>query len=1026
MSISRAAIARPVTTAMAFLAVSFLGLVAFSRLPVDLMPDISFPSLSVQTNYPGAGPQEVEREVTMVIEDALAAIPGMTELVSSSTEGRSSVTLRFAWGADLDAAANEVRPALDRIRGRLPSGAETPRLSRFDPNTFPIMLLAIEATGDTARVRDLAEREFKPRLEQVEGVALVEIRGTRDRQIQVQLDAGRMAAFGISEREVTQALAAAATADPGGDVRVGAQRRIVRTLGRFASPDDIAMTVVTTRGGVPVRIADVARVVDGLADATSITRLNGRPAIIVAVTKQSGSNTVAVARRVRAVVDELNAQFPQGRMTILNDGSRFIRRAISNVQTAALAGGALTIAVLLTFLRNLSSTLIIATAIPASILATIFLMFTTGSTLNLMTFGGLALAVGMLVDSAIVVLENIFRHREEGQPARLAAEASTAEVGTAIMASTLTTIVVFLPMFFTTGIASVMFRPLALVVTAALLCSLLVAITLIPTLSARALIMGHGRGAAGRLAAAIERRFNALDDVFGTVLRATMRRPLLVVAPAVVAVVVAFSALPTIGRETFPQSDEREFFVGVQQPRGTALEVTDQVARRVERILMETPGVVQVATFVGGGFGPGGSHVVNFRATLGRDAPPTQRVIADLRPRIRIPGATVFYRPLSSLFIFRTPDPISIDIRGFDLEAGNAVARQLRGVLERVPGVTDLQISREESAEEFTVQVDPLKAAGFGVSPGQVASAVRTYIGGTVATLYRAGGDDINVVVRLRESDRATPDRIGDLPISTPRGIVPLRQMATIAGTPGPTQIQRRNRERIITINGNVSGRDLGGAMADVRNAVLAQRLPRGFSVAFGGEFQDQQESFGQILSGFLMSLVLVYMVMASQFERLLEPFLIMAAVPFALVGVVGALLLTGTTLNVQSGLGAIVLVGVAVNNAIVLISYALQLQDEGIPLREALARAGARRLRPILMTTLTTICGLLPLAIGFGEGSELQSPMARAIVGGLVTSTIGSLLLIPALYVLLRSATQWVRHRREAPAAIPEATDGK
>jgi HAE1 family hydrophobic/amphiphilic exporter-1 len=1026
MNISRAAIARPVTTAMVFLAVSFLGLVAFSRLPVDLMPDISFPSLSVQTNYPGAGPQEVEREVTMVIEDALAAIPGMRELVSSSTEGRSSVTLRFPWGADLDAAANEVRPALDRVRGRLPTGAETPRLSRFDPNTFPIMLLVIEAAGDAARIRDLAEREFKPRLEQVEGVALVEIRGTRDRQIQVQLDAGRMAAFGISEREVTQALAAASTADPGGDVRVGGQRRVVRTVGRFASPGDIAMTVVATRQGVPVRIADVAHVVDGLADATSITRVNGRPAIIVAVTKQSGTNTVAVARRVRAVVDELNAQFPQARMTVLNDGSRFIRRAISNVQTAAIVGGALTIVVLLTFLRNLSSTLIIATAIPASILATIFLMFTTGSTLNLMTFGGLALAVGMLVDSAIVVLENIFRHREEGQPARLAAESSTAEVGTAIMASTLTTIVVFLPMFFTTGIASVMFRPLALVVTAALLCSLLVAITLIPTLSARALVMGHGRGAAGRLAAAIERRFAALDDAFGTVLRATMRRPLLVVAPAVAAVAVAFSALPTIGRETFPQSDEREFFVGVQQPRGTALEVTDQVARRIERVLMETPGVVQVATFVGGGFGPGGSHVVNFRATLGRDAPPTQRVIADLRGRIRVPGATVFYRPLSSLFIFRTPDPISIDIRGFDLETGNAVARQLRGVLEQVPGVTDLQISREESAEEFTVQVDPLRAAGFGVNPGQVAGAVRTYIGGTVATLYRAGGDDIAVVVRLRESDRATPDRIGDLPISTPRGIVPLRQMATIAGTPGPTQIQRRNRERIITISGNISGRDIGSALADVRSAVLAQRLPRGFSVAFGGEFQDQQESFGQILSGFLMSLVLVYMVMASQFERLLEPFLIMATVPFALVGVVGALLLTGTTLNVQSGLGAIVLVGVAVNNAIVLISYSLQLQDEGIPLREALARAGARRLRPILMTTLTTIFGLLPLAIGFGEGSELQSPLARAIVGGLVTSTIGSLLLIPALYVLLHGAAQWVRHRREAPAAIPEATDGK
>ncbi|OFX33208.1 MAG: hypothetical protein A2Z07_03915, partial [Armatimonadetes bacterium RBG_16_67_12] len=935
MNLSRFAIRRSVTTAMIFLAVAFLGIIAFGRLPVDLLPDISFPTLSVTTNYPGAGPQEVEREVTILLENTLATVPGLTEIFSSSVEGRSSITLRFPWGTDLDAAANDVRPAIDRVRSRLPDNAETPRIFKFDPNVFPIILLAMEARGDPNALRDLAENEFRPRIEQVEGVAIVEVRGAPERQIRVELDRARLEALGISDREVTQALKSESTSDPGGDVRVGSQRRIVRTVGRFASLDDIAQTVVATRQGITIRVTDVARVTDTLADTTSIVRLNGRPAIMIAVSKQSGTNTVAVASRVFAVAEDLNEQFPQARMTIVSDGSKFIRRSIDNVRLAAMIGSVLTVAVLLLFLRNISSTLIIATAIPASVLATILLMFWGGLTLNLMTFGGLALAIGMLVDSAIVVLENIFRHREEGQPPKIAAEEATNEVGTAIMASTLTTIVVFLPMFFTQGIASVMFRPLAFVVTVALLGSLVVALTLVPSLASRALVMGHGKGIAGRIAVTLEHWLVAMEDGFRRLLTAGMRHPLWVVIPSVIIVALSWSAFPLIGRETFPPADEREFFMTVQLPRGTALDVTDRTARRIEQTLVEeTEGVGQVVSFIGGGFGPGGSHVVTFRVALTPQAGPTQQVMSELRQRVRVTGATIFYRPQTSLFIFRSPDPVSIDLRGFDLEAGNAAARRLRGVLESVQGVTDLQISREESAEEFTVRVDPLKAAAFSTSAGQVASSVRTYIGGTTAALFRVGGDDINVVVRLRETDRATPDMLASLPISTPRGVVPLRQVAEITGTPGPTQIQRRNRERIITLSGNVAGRDLGATIKDVRATVLAQRLPRGFSLAFRGEFEDQQESFGQLTSGFLMSLVLVYMVMASQFERLLEPLLIMAAVPFALVGAVAALLLTGTTLNVQSGLGAIVLVGVAVNNAIVLISYSLQLQDEGVPLR--------------------------------------------------------------------------------------------
>ncbi len=1028
MNLSRLAIARPVSTVMFYLALAFLGVIAFARLPIDLLPDISFPTISVTTGYPGAGPQEVEREVTILLEEALSTVPGVTQVSSNSTEGRSSISLRFAWGTDLNAAANDVRPVIDRVRNRLPDGAEVPRVSKFDPNLFPIVLLGIEARGDVNLLRDLAEKEFRPRFEQIEGVATVDVRGARARQIHVDLDRQRLEALGISEREINQALKSESVSEPGGDVRVGPQRRIVRTVGRFSTVDEIAQTVIATRQGVPVRVMDVARVEDTLADATALVRINGRPGLLIAITKQSGTNTVSVAQRVFRVAEQLSEQFPQARLITVSDGSRFIRRSIGTVREAAVLGSILTVIVLVVFLRNASSTLIISTAIPLSILATFLMMFWGGFTLNLMTFGGLALVVGMLVDDAIVVLENIFRFREEGRPPQLAAEEATAQVGTAVMASTLTTVAVFLPLFFTTGIASVMFRPLAYIVTFSLLCSLLVSFTLIPMLSSRALIMRSGGGLAGRLATLSERAFVGVEDRYRQMLVRVLRRPFLASLPAVVLTVLALAlALPLIGRETFPTSDEREFFMTIQQPRGTALDVSDRVARRIEQTLIEeTPGTRSVLALIGSSFATTGTHVITFRVRLTPEAPSTQEVINDLRRRIRVPGAAIFFRPQSSLFFFRSPDPISIDLRGFNLETANATARRLRGVLEGVPGVTDLQVSREESAEEFTIQVDPIKASTFGVTAGQVAASVRTYVAGRTAALYRIGGEEIDVVVRLRQADRTTPDTLADLPIATPRGVVPLRQVATIAGTPGPTQIQRRDRERIITLTGNITGREVSGALGDVRSAVLAQRLPTGFSVAFSGEFEDQRESFGQLYSGFLMSLVLVYMVMASQCERLLEPFLIMAAVPFALVGVVGALLFTGTTLNVQSGLGAIVLVGLAVKNAIIMISYSLQLQEEGVPLLEALARAGQRRLRPILMTTLTTIFGLLPLAIGLGEGAELQAPLARALIGGLVTSTVGSLFLIPAFYMLLHRAILWARNRREVPKGVAESTEGK
>ena len=1018
MNLIKVAVTRPIGTLMAFAIVILLGITSLLGLPLDLLPELSFPSLSISTEYPGAGPEEVENLVTRVLEETVSTAVGVEDVFSNSSEGSSRVTVTFPFGTDLDAAAADVRVAIERARRRLPEAASTPIVFKFDPSQSPIMQLGLVSGSPEVgpvELRQIAEDQLQFRLERVSGVAAVTISGGVRRRVLVEMDPVRMQAFALSEREIMNALAGANLVAPGGQVIEGTRRLGLRVLSQYQDLGQIERTVVTVHGGVPVYVSDVARVSQGEEERTSLVRVNGQPGVLVQVQRQSGANTVAVSDRIQREVRDVRPTLRGADLLVLNDGARFIRRALSSVQQAILIGGGLAVGVLFFFLRDWRSVLIIATALPVSVLATFALMFFFGYTLNLMTLGALALGIGMLVDAAIVVLENIFRHRELGKSGPDAAAAGTTEVASAVTASTLTTVVVFLPVVFLRGsvITTQLFFQFSVVVVFALLCSLVVAMTLIPSLGAH---LPHVAQSAGD-----GRRSGAMLGVYRRILAWALRHPRTVFAASAVIFLLGMGSLMVLGRETVPQADEGELFASVTLPVGTRLEFTDQVLTGFEAVVRETVPEAEYVTVSAGGtaFG-GGTHRGNLRIRLvdrGSRTRKTEGVAADLRRRLQVPGGRVFVRAGSGalgFLRFGGADPIEVELRGFDLQRGMAVAQQIRELLERIPGVIDASVAREEQLPEVVVRIDTERAAAFGLTPPQIASALRTAVAGGVATTLRSAGRETDIVVRQESGATLTAQQVLAVPMTSVTGRrVLLGQVANLARGESPTQIVRRSRQRIISVSAGISGRDFGSVMGDVRAALIGLPLPEGFSLALGQEYEEQQRAYRQLSLGFLVAVLLVFAVMAVQFEALLEPLMIMGAVPFALSGALLTLFLTGTTLNIQSLIGLIVLAGVIVNNAILLIDFIMKRRRDGLSLEASALEGASARLRPVLMTTVTTVMGLLPTAIGVGEGAELQVPLARAVVGGLLLGTMVTLVFIPTLYVTVEG----YRARRAAPA---------
>jgi hydrophobic/amphiphilic exporter-1 (mainly G- bacteria), HAE1 family len=1039
MKLVEFSINRPVTTYMMIATILLLGAIAFFRLPVDLMPEMEFPTLTVATTYQGVAPEEMETLITRPIEEAVGALAGVEKIRSSSSEGQSSVRISFTWGTDLNEAASDVRTRLDRLRRILPEDADPPTLFKFDTTQFPIMFLAVASSEmDALALRHLMEEQLQYRLERVPGVAAAEIRGGLRREIHVDMFLEKLRALNISPEEVTNTLRRENLNLPVGPVEEGKYELLLRTQGEFQSVDQIRNVVITARNGIPIYIRDVARVEDSHEEIRQIVRVDDQPGLRLSVRKQAGANTVQVAKAVHEELEKIRQDYSHLTIVATMDSAIFIQRSIANVRDSAISGSVLVILVLFLFLRNINSTLIIGITIPISIIATFALMYFYGFTLNTLSFGGLALGVGMLLDNAIVVLDNVFRFRDEGLPIKSAAIRGTSEVGTAIMASTLTSVAVFVPLVFLTGFSGVMFKQLAYVVSFAQFVSLFVALTIIPLLCTK--MLRHREPDAKRhpwAHAVIEWWVGVLDKLdaqYQGILHWSLTHRKTIVAFAGLVVVASLYLGQFVGFELMPETDEGEIRVDAELPSGTRIEVTDQVAQQLLRIIRENvPETLRIMTEIGGGPGGGGGggrpssvNTAEFRVQLvDRDnrQRTAQQIATALRPKLNIqPGMIVRTRSAGSNFMQRFSstggDRASVLIRGHDLPAATELAKNVKTYMDTTPGLADAQISRREGLPEVLIKVDRDKASVLGLNVSQLAGALQTTVGGTRASMYRDGGDEYNILVRLVKSDRNRLEFIPQIPINTPLGkTLPIGSLVSMEQTQGPVSLEREDQERVITVSGNLANRDLGSVMREVESKTRTLELPRDFSISMGGELEEQEKAFKELMVSLLLAIVLVYMVMAAQFESLRDPLIIMFSIPLASIGIVLALLLTNTTFNIQAFIGTILLAGIVVNNAIVLVDCINQLRrEEEMSLREAVELGGRRRLRPILMTTLTTVLGLVPMALGLGEGGEVQAPMARVILGGLTTSTLITLVFIPILYTLVEERAERARTRAGAP----------
>ncbi len=1013
MSLSEFSIKRPIFTIMLILIILVLGFIALSRLPIDLMPDITYPTLNISTSYPNTAPEEMEQMITRPIEEAMSSVPGVEEVFSTSSQGTSRVRVMFDWGTNLDEASNDIRERLDRIISRLPEDIDRPTLRKFDPAQFPVLMLGALSELDPIQVRKIIDQQISYRIERVPGVASVDVWGGLEREIQVNLFPDKVKALGLPMDLVIGKIRQENIDVPAGTIEKGNYEIVIRVPGVYTAVDEIKETIVAVREGALIRLRDIASVEDTYRRVTRIARVNGIPGIRVVIYKQSGKNTVKVVEGIMKEIEQLQQDYPQIQIIPVRDSAKFIKNAISNVGSAAMYGGMLAVFVLLFFLGSFRSTLVIATAIPISIIATFSLIYFGGMTLNVMSLGGLALGVGMMVDNSIVVLENIFRMKKEGVPTFKACTEGTHEVTGAIIASTITTMIVFLPMAFVRGSAGIMFKQLALVVSFALLCSIFVSLTIVPMLSNRLLATSEkaGKKAESKISLKLRDLFVRLENTYKRLLHYSLDHRGRVLAAAVVILVLSLFLMRFVGREYLPQTDEGEVRLTVEMEVGTRLSVMSERLQEVSDLVRQyVPEILNIEESAGSGGWRGGANEGSITVRL---KPKSERsrssaeIAADLSRKIsQVPGAIVRIRASGGMMMFLMrggggQERLQIEIRGYDMDVAQSLAEQVKRITETTIGVTDVRISRLEGTPEEHLIIDRQKASEMKLSINQVASFIQTVLMGTQASLFREGGREYRILVKVKDSEFMDVSDILDLTVTNSDGQqVSLRNVINVRGMRGPQQIERRDRERIITVSAEIADRDLGSVIDDVRQSLKTIPVPRDFTIGFTGDYEEQQKAFRELLVSILLAVFLVYMVMAMLYESLRDPLIVMFSVPLAIIGVVFILLLTGTTFNVETYIGCIMLGGIVVNNAILLVDYTnLLRRRDKMEMRQAIEEAGRRRLRPILMTALTTIIAMIPLALALQEGSELQAPLARAVIGGLTSSTLITLVVVPVVY---------------------------
>ncbi len=1053
---------RRVTIVMLMVAIVLFGMVSLSRLKLNLLPDISYPTLTVRTELTGAAPVEIENLLTKPIEESIGVVRNVRLVRSVSRSGQSDVTIEFVWGTDMDIAGVDVREKLDILT--LPLEAERPLLLRFDPSSEPIVRLGLMSVSDEIRpgespearlkmLRRLAEDSIKTDLEAEEGTAAVKVSGGLEDEIQIRVDQQKLSQLGLNIDQVASRIRAENVNLSGGRLEEGSQRFLVRTLNEFQSVDEFRNAIIANVAGRPVYLGDVATVQRGHKEREAITRVKGRESVELAVYKEGDANTVQVARRIEQRLDRIRESLPDDiELVKIHDQSTFISSAVNDVRFAAVLGGLIAILVLYGFLRDSRATTIVGIAIPVSVVGTFLLMYTNDISLNIMSLGGIALAVGMLVDNSIVVLENIVRKKEQGEDIVAAARNGTSEVAGAVIAATLTTIAVFFPMVFISGIAGQLFRDQALTVTFALAFSLLVALTLIPmlaSLGARSRYDDGGDGTPpGRFTRAVavlvrlfgavflgirklfwallwvptwlmQRLYGAAAAIYPPLLRASLANRWLVVGAAVLVFAATMSLVPRLGTELIPQFSQGEFDVDLRLPPGAPLSETDRAIQAAQRVAAGIDAVALNYSVAGTGnrldANPvdAGDNTGSLSITLapgsGRQAE-NQTMDAMRRELARLPGVQYdFSRP--ALLAFSSP--LQVEISGYDLEGLAAVSARVVAEMSKSDRFADIKTTVERGNPEIQIVFDQERASKLGLAVRDIADRVVANVRGELATRYTWRDRKIDVLVRSVDAQKSSIEEIRRLIVNpTSDRPVTLDAVATVTVSQGPAEIRRVAQERVAIVTANLAYGDLGAAAAEAGQIVRRVPLPNGITATVSGQSEEMQASFESMQFALLLAVFLVYLVMASQFESLIHPFVILFTIPLALVGAVLALFITGTTVNIVALIGVIMLAGIVVNNAIVLVDLINQLRAQGVERHEAIMQAGEARLRPILMTSMTTALGLLPMAMGFGEGSEVRTPMAITVIGGLVVSTMLTLLVIPVVYSLM-DRKQW-----PAPAA--------
>lgn len=1033
MNLPGFAVHRPISTMMASIIIALLGGVALRELSVDLMPDLEFPTVTVTTLYPGAGPEEVETLITRPLEQVLSSVNGFEQLTSRSIEGSSVIRVQFKWGADLDVAVDELRQAIDKVRVQFPEDIELPYIQRYDANDSPVLYLGLNSDLPVTDLTRLAEKTIIPQLERLDGVARVGMRGNVRREIHVDLDRGKLESLGIGVNQVVAALQAGNISKPAGDFEEGYLNRLIRSRSEFQSLDEIRNLVIQRSGTTVIRVSDVADVVDSHERITQRTRTNGLPGIMVYVFQQAGANTIDVSDAVRGAIDDLNEELRSAELVIRMDKSDYIRQSIANLRESAIFGMGLAMLVLVLFLRSFRSTFIIGISMPLSVLGAFVLIYFKGYTLNMVSFGGLALGIGMLVDNSIVVLESIFRKREEGFDSKAAAVEGTNEVAGAITASTVTTLIVFLPLVFTHGMSAILLHQLAFVVCGSMICSLFVSLTLTPALAAYWLekkessdAVGDVHQTAGRLARlkailsipaeVIHRMTNAIftliEKTYSWLLTVALKVYPITGAILLIAFAATLGLVPRIGSDFLPKTDDgRLGITGVMAP-GIQLDTLDRQTSKLEAAIAQLiPEAESSSVFIGDEAAEGedwneSRAILQLIPRDERDETAEQIRARFMKGMKQIPGMEVSASvygglPLGRMFRSNGDDNISIFVRGHDRETADQLADAVMEEMLAVPGLVNVQKQMDKNRPELMTVIDRAKASHLGVTVETITDTLETTFRGREATVFREDGDEYNVLVRLSAEDRSRQADLDRVSVTTETGqLVPLGNLVQFELGSTPLAIDRVDRQRVIVITGSSEGRDLGNVIADLKSSLAEMSIPEGFHVDISGDWEEQQESFNLLVQGFLLAVLLMYMVMAAQFESLRDPLLILFTLPLAAIGVILVFVFWDTTLNVQSFIGLIVLAGVVVNNAIVLVDYTNKLRER-YPDQSALEvtrTASVRRFRPIVMTTLTTVLGMLPVAIGAGEGGELQAPVARVVIGGLLSGTVITLVLIPLI----------------------------